>query len=122
GKVSAAWQTLFDKLLNMYQPLLRTALRLPVVSISAAIIILVVTVRLVSPLLDVQMLPSTNEGEFRMDITLQEGTRLQITDAQVQKIESYLMSQPEFEQPMPLSDSRQHSATQKPIWRISPSR
>ncbi len=98
SKLSAGWQKLFDKVLDTYKPSLRVALRFPWLVLVLAVVVLVLTIKFVTPLLDVEMLPSINQGEFRIDLTLQEGTRLDVTDAQVQEIESYLEQQPEIRQ------------------------
>ncbi|MDZ7370800.1 MAG: efflux RND transporter permease subunit, partial [candidate division KSB1 bacterium] len=87
------WQVL----LYRYELLLRASLRRPIMVTLAAFLLTAGVVAAILPRLDVQMLPSTNEGEFRIDVTLQEGTRLAVTDTTVKAIEAYLSNQPEVE-------------------------
>lgn len=98
GKISAGWQQLFGKLLGLYTPSLRWALRRPLLVVMLSVVILIATIALIGPKLDVEMLPTTNQGEFRMDLTLQEGTRLDLTDQVVQEVEAWMVAQPEFAQ------------------------
>ncbi|MDZ7317333.1 MAG: efflux RND transporter permease subunit [candidate division KSB1 bacterium] len=93
GERIGFWQVL----LYRYELLLRAALRRPILVILAAFLLTAGVVAAILPRLDVQMLPSTNEGEFRIDVTMQEGTRLAVTDATVKEIEAYLSNQPEVE-------------------------
>ncbi len=98
GKFSAGWQRLFEQVLSVYEPSLRAALRRPVLVVMLSAAVLAATVMIIAPRLDVEMLPSTNQGEFRIDLTLQEGTRLELTDQVVRQIEAWLLMQPEFAQ------------------------
>lgn len=93
GERIGFWQIL----LYRYELLLRAALRRPILVTLAAFLLTAGVVAAILPRLDVQMLPSTNEGEFRIDVTMQEGTRLAVTDATVKAIEAYLSNQPEVE-------------------------
>jgi HAE1 family hydrophobic/amphiphilic exporter-1 len=98
SRLSGLWQRVFDKLLDTYKPTLRLALRFPALMILLALAVLVLTVTFIAPLLDVEMLPSITQGEFRVDLTLQEATQLSVTDEQILDIEDYLMQQPEIQQ------------------------
>ncbi|MEJ2637528.1 MAG: efflux RND transporter permease subunit [Calditrichia bacterium] len=53
-------------------------------------IILAAAVRFIAPLLDVELLPAINEGEFRIELTLPEGTQLDVTDHMTKEIENAL--------------------------------
>jgi HAE1 family hydrophobic/amphiphilic exporter-1 len=98
GKISSAWQHFFDRLLEVYEPSLRRALHRPVLVLLFSVALLIASILYIAPRLDVEMLPTTNQGEFRMDLTLQEGTRLEMTDRVVREVEVWMAAQPEIAQ------------------------
>lgn len=98
SRIAAGWQRLFDRLLALYQPMLRLVLRHPAAVLLLSLAFLVAAILLITPRLDVEMLPTTNQGEFRVDLTMQEGTRLELTDAVTREVESWLVAQPELAQ------------------------
>lgn len=96
--VTRAWQYVLDKLLSAYRPSLRWALRHRLLTVFIALVVLVASVRFITPLLDVELLPSINEGEFRVELNLPEGTRLEFTDKFARDIERYLIARSDVEQ------------------------
>ncbi len=90
SKLAAGWQRIFDRILDTYRPALRWALRHRLLTLLFAGIILVAAVRFIAPLLDVELLPAINEGEFRIELTLPEGTQLDVTDRMTKEIENAL--------------------------------
>ena len=98
GRIATLWQNIFNKLLSAYKPSLRLALRFPILTILISLILLVLSVVIIAPRLDVEMLPSINQNEFRVDLTLQEGTDLQVTDNIVRRMEKFLQGEEQVEQ------------------------
>lgn len=98
GRIATLWQNMFNKLLATYKPSLRLALRFPILTILLSLVILVLSVVIIAPRLDVEMLPSINQNEFRVDLTLQEGTDLRVTDNIVRRMERFLQGQEQVEQ------------------------
>jgi HAE1 family hydrophobic/amphiphilic exporter-1 len=96
--VAAGWQNLFSKFLNLYQKIIRWALQHRIVTLSLALVILILFVRFIPPLLDVELLPAINQGEFRLELTLPEGTRIEITDEMTRQIENSLSFRSDIEQ------------------------
>ena len=69
----------YDLLTRFYAKLLRVALDQRLVTVSLSLLILLVTVLLL-PRLSVELIPEVSQGEFRVDIELPPGTRLEVTD------------------------------------------
>jgi len=93
GKISSGWALLFEQLNMLYLKSIRLVLRAPLLTLFLALLLLAGTIAVISPLLDVEMMPTINQDEYRIDVTLQEGTRLEETDALVKEIEKYLLGQ-----------------------------
>ncbi len=98
GKLANSWQNLFDKILDTYKPTLRWALRHRILTLLIAIGLLIVTMVVLVPRLDVEMLPSINEGEFRVELQLPESSQLELTNAMSQKVETEIARLPEVAQ------------------------
>ena len=96
--IANAWQNLFSRFLDLYRQLIRWALRHRILTIALAAVILMLFVRFIPPLLDVELLPAINQGEFRMELTLPEGTRIEITDEMAREIENSLTTRNDIEQ------------------------
>jgi HAE1 family hydrophobic/amphiphilic exporter-1 len=92
------WQRLFDHVLLLYRRVMTWALRNRVVTLLMALALLALTVLIVLPRLDTELLPATNEGEFRVEWTQQEGTRLEVTDAMAKEMEAAVMRMPQVAQ------------------------
>ena len=98
SKITGGWQRSFDRLLSGYIPTLRLALRFRIVTILLAGALLVASFMLIAPRLNVEMLPAINQGEFIIDLSLPEGTRIVFTDQITGKIEADLKNYPEVAQ------------------------
>jgi HAE1 family hydrophobic/amphiphilic exporter-1 len=96
--IASGWQNLFSRLLDLYRQVIRWALRNRLLTILAATVILILFVRFIPPLLDVELLPAINQGEFRMELTLPEGTRIEITDEMAKQIENNLSARSDIAQ------------------------
>jgi HAE1 family hydrophobic/amphiphilic exporter-1 len=98
GFLVRAWQNIFDRLLNIYRTTLSWSLRHRLMTISMAIIILILSIMIFPRLLDVELLPSINQGEFRIELTLAEGTKLEFTDSIAKKVESEIIQRNDVDQ------------------------
>ena len=92
------WQGLFNYVLDLYRKSVWLALHHPILTIFLSVCLLVASFIFIIPLLDVELLPSINAGEFRIEMTLPESTRLEITDSLSQIIEKSMQETPEIEQ------------------------
>jgi len=96
--IAAGWQKLFSRFLDLYRRIIRRVLQHRILTITVTAVILILFVRFIPPLLDVELLPAINQGEFRMELTLPEGTRIEITDEMAQKIETNLSARSDIDQ------------------------
>lgn len=98
GFLARTWQSMFDQVLKIYRISLKLALKQRLLTIFLAFAILVVSIKIIVPALDVELLPSINEGEFRIELLMPESTQLELTDEVALKIENDLAQMPEVEQ------------------------
>ncbi len=98
GFILRAWQGLFDRGLVIYRIVIAWNLRHPLLTILAAVAIFVVSIFLLSPMIDVELMPTINQGEFRVELVMAEGTTIQQTDKWISRIENQLGKRKEFEQ------------------------
>lgn len=98
GLVARTWQNMFEALVNFYRAVIRRAIRHRLITIFAAFILLIASVYFVTPHLDVELLPSINEGEFKVELILPESTQLQLTNEMSGSIENQLKQWEEIEQ------------------------
>lgn len=96
--IALTWQNLFQRLIFFYRKVIRWCLQHRIFTVTLAILILILSVVFILPLLEVELLPAINQGEFRLELTLPEGTRLEITDELARKIENKLASRPDLAQ------------------------
>ncbi|MFZ0388942.1 MAG: efflux RND transporter permease subunit [Calditrichia bacterium] len=98
GKIGSGWQSVFDKILGGYRPLLRWSLRHPVLTLIFSFALLGICLFFLGPRLDVELLPAINESEFRAEVTMPEGTRLEVTDQLIKTLEADLANAEEVQQ------------------------
>ncbi|OQX84587.1 hypothetical protein B6D60_09025, partial [candidate division KSB1 bacterium 4484_87] len=98
GFVLRGWQALFERMLKVYQKVISWSLRHRLLTILSAIIIFVVSIMMLMPLLDVELMPTINQGEFRVELILPEGTTIGKTDLWVKKVEKNLAQREEISQ------------------------
>lgn len=98
GFLVRAWQNIFDRLMQIYRAILGWSLRHRLLTIFTAIFILILSIIIFPRLLDVELLPSINQGEFRIELTLAEGTKLEFTDQIVQGVESEIIQHKDVQQ------------------------
>jgi multidrug efflux pump subunit AcrB len=85
SSASIGW---FRFVLALYTPLLRTCLRFKPVVIGLALLALIVTGALLVPRLHTEFFPRIDAGNFTMNITAPEGSRIEKTTAIVAQIET----------------------------------
>ncbi|MBT3426692.1 MAG: efflux RND transporter permease subunit [Gammaproteobacteria bacterium] len=83
----------YDLLTRFYAKLLRIALNHRLMTVSFSLLLLLVTVLLL-PRLSVELIPEVSQGEFRVDIVLPPGTRLEVTDQLMAELQDGLNNSP----------------------------
>ncbi|NIO03538.1 MAG: MMPL family transporter [Proteobacteria bacterium] len=90
-KISTYSGRLFTKFEDGYKHMLHVALDHRSFVIFAAVLIMIGSLALI-PLVGVEFLPNTDEGEVRVNAEMQVGTRLEMMDESFQRIESIVMN------------------------------
>ena len=88
-----AFDQVYDRVFAGYDILLRSALRFRALTLSVAFAALGGAAALV-PNLPVELIPPLSQGEFRVDIELEPGTRLELTDALLADAQQTLLTFP----------------------------
>ena len=83
----------YDRVFAGYDVLLRSALRFRALTLSVAFAALGGAAALV-PDLPVKLIPPLSQGEFRVDIELEPGTRLELTDVLLAEVQQTLLTFP----------------------------
>lgn len=79
----------YDLLTRFYAKLLRLALDHRLITVGFSLLLMLVTVLLL-PRLSVELIPEVSQGEFRIDIELPPGTRLEVTDQLMAELQAGL--------------------------------
>ncbi|MEX2327042.1 MAG: efflux RND transporter permease subunit, partial [Pseudomonadales bacterium] len=79
----------YERLANAYAGLLLRALHFRLVTISLALLTLMGSIALL-PLLALELIPPLSQGEFKVDLELSAGTRLELTDRIINEIQTPL--------------------------------
>jgi len=72
---------------NRYKKLLHLALNHRIITAASAVTLLGLSLLLI-PLVGTELMPETDEGEIRVNVELETGTKLDITDAKMKEIEA----------------------------------
>ena len=88
-----AFDQVYDRVFAGYDILLRSALRFRALTLSVAFAALGGAAALV-PNLPLELIPPLSQGEFRVDIELEPGTRLELTDALLADAQQTLLTFP----------------------------
>ena len=91
-----AFDQIYDRVFVGYDILLRGALRFRALTLTVAFAALGGAAALV-PNLPVELIPPLSQGEFRVDMELEPGTRLEITDALLANVQQALLAHPMVE-------------------------
>ncbi|NOX87539.1 MAG: efflux RND transporter permease subunit [Calditrichaeota bacterium] len=97
GKLSVLWQRGIEKLIERYRIAIAFCLRHRFLTIVAALALLIASILLITPNLDVELLPAINEGQFEVQIRMPEGTRLEVTQKIAEDIDNFLLNHPQIE-------------------------
>jgi HAE1 family hydrophobic/amphiphilic exporter-1 len=76
----------FQRLLNAYERSVRAALRWPIVTVAALLLLFVASLGLY-PLLGLAFFPQTDAGQFTINLKVPTGTRIEVTEQYVAKVE-----------------------------------
>ena len=85
-----AFDRLFTASLKLYQSVLRLALRVRLLTLVLAALALTGAVLLVARL-PIELIPPLSQGEFRVDVELAPGSRIEMTDALLEEIQVDLL-------------------------------
>lgn len=91
------WQKAIEQLTQAYKKGIRWSLAHRRLTLLLATAILILSVALIAPRLDVELLPAINQGQFEVQLELPVGTRLERTMQVTDAIEAELLKQPEVE-------------------------
>jgi len=97
GAIAGGWQKFFNKILDLYGPVLRFSLRHRLLTVFFAFALLGASFIILVPRLDTELLPSINEGEFVVELLLPESTRLDVTNDMTLKVEEELLKRKEVD-------------------------
>jgi HAE1 family hydrophobic/amphiphilic exporter-1 len=89
SRIYRLFGSFFEYLENDYKALLHQALKHRFIVVFFSILLLVSSLMLV-PLIGVEMMPQTDEGEVRVDLEMEVGTRLDIVDDAIGVVEALL--------------------------------
>jgi hydrophobic/amphiphilic exporter-1 (mainly G- bacteria), HAE1 family len=90
-RMSGGFNAAFNKLLDRYESLVKVALRRPGVTVAALMAAFVASLA-IYPLLGVSFFPRTDAGQFTINLKAPTGSRLEVTDQYVAKVENLIKS------------------------------
>ena len=93
GPVEWVFDRGYERVFRGYDVLLRAALRFRALTLVVALAALAGAVALV-PSLPVELIPPLSQGEFRVDMELEPGTRLELTDQVLAAVQQELLAYP----------------------------
>ncbi|MGH8258527.1 MAG: efflux RND transporter permease subunit, partial [Steroidobacteraceae bacterium] len=88
-RFQAAFQAGFERLLRVYERGLDRALARPVATVCGALVLCAAAAALY-PLIGISYFPKTDPGQFTIDVKAPSGTRLEVTEGLVQKVEQII--------------------------------
>lgn len=91
-----SWEKFFNQVDAFYRKVLIGALRRRKLTVIVALVILITSIFAV-PLIGIEFIPATDQGQFTVDIALPEGTKLEDTNLITAQVESILLDTPEVE-------------------------
>ena len=89
ARFNAWFNRMFDGLLNGYERAVRACLRRPVLTLVALLCVFFASLA-IYPLLGLAFFPQTDAGQFTMNVKVPTGTRIEVTDQYVGKIENLI--------------------------------
>jgi len=89
GRFNAWFNRSFNRLLDFYERWVRRALRRPGITVAALSLLFVASLA-IYPFLDVAFFPRTDAGQFTINLKAPTGTRIEVTEKYVAKIEDLI--------------------------------
>ena len=89
GRFNAGFNRFFDRVLNVYERTVRGALEWPVFTV-AGLMGLFVASLFIYPYLDLAFFPRTDAGQFTINLKAPTGTRIELTNEYVAKVEDLI--------------------------------
>ena len=86
ARFNAWFNRMFNRLLDFYERWVRRALKHPVFTVVALLGLFVASLG-IYPFLGLAFFPQTDAGQFTMNVKVPTGTRIEVTDQYVAKIE-----------------------------------
>ncbi len=81
-----------DKVREKYDPMVRTLLRHRKLTLATSIGVLIFSFVMAGLFLDMELMPTTDEGSVSIDVTMRSGTKVEEVDAQIAPIEEMVAS------------------------------
>jgi hydrophobic/amphiphilic exporter-1 (mainly G- bacteria), HAE1 family len=91
GRFNAGFNRMFGHVLDFYERSVRRALKRPVLTLAALSGLFVVSLA-IYPLLGLAFFPQTDAGQFTINVKVPTGTRIEVTNQYVAKIEDLIRS------------------------------
>src|ERR1700693_1507723 len=89
GRFNAWFNRTFNRLLDIYERTVRVALRRPALTLAGLLGLFVASLA-IYPILGLAFFPQTDAGQFTINVKVPTGTRIEITDQYVSKIEDLI--------------------------------
>ena len=89
GRFNAWFNRTFNRLLDVYERTVRIALRRPALTLAGLLGLFVASLA-IYPILGLAFFPQTDAGQFTINVKVPTGTRIEITDQYVSKIEDLI--------------------------------
>ncbi|RCX15448.1 HAE1 family hydrophobic/amphiphilic exporter-1 [Anaerobacterium chartisolvens] len=96
NKIFDGWGRLFDRVDEVYRKILKTVLRRRAVTALVVITVFILSIAAV-PLIGIEFIPETDQGQFIVNISLAEGTNIENTNEIANRVEEIIASVPEVE-------------------------
>src|ERR1700722_16383538 len=87
-RFNARFNRMFNKILDFYERSVRWALRRPGLTVLALIGLFLVSLT-IYPLLGLALFPKTDAGQFTINLKVPTGTRIEVTDQYIAKVEDF---------------------------------
>jgi hydrophobic/amphiphilic exporter-1 (mainly G- bacteria), HAE1 family len=89
SRFHAAFNRVFNRVLDVYERAVRRALRRPALTLAALLSLFVVSLA-IYPLLGLAFFPQADAGQFSINVKVPTGSRIEVTDQYVSKIEDLI--------------------------------
>ena len=90
GRIFVQWEALIDRGIAIYVRLLGVVLKARILTIAVAFSILALVVVTIGPHLRREFFPEVDAGSFEIYVRAKSGTRIEATEAQIERVENYV--------------------------------